>query len=191
MATQANASAAAARDTARQNVLAQWAADHGVRLDALDLGQQWTLFVGLQLLAVLGPVAVLRRLLGYLLAHCGMGLPGGVIAALLGISDRALRTTKALSPRQLLTTLRRPGNRKPKLRAHHAGPVARFLVEHPGAPAQQLRDFLLQQFQLRVDRTTLHRFLTCYGLGCLRSWEASPRPTPLLSAPRRWEAPSC
>lgn len=191
MATQSHASATAARDAARQNILAPWAADHGVHLDALDLGQQWTLFIGLQLLSLLGPVAVLRRLLGYLLAHCGMGLPSGVIAALIGVSDRALRTTKALSPRQLLTTLRRPGNRKPKLRAHHAGPVARFLVEHPGAPAQDLRDFLRQQFQLSVDRTTLHRFLTRYGLGCLRSWEASPRPTPLLSAPRSLEAPSC
>lgn len=191
MATQAGTSATAAREAARQQALQQWAADHAVSIESLDLGQQWILFAGLHWLSLLGPIAVLRRLLGYLLAHCGLGLSGPIVAALVGVSDRALRTTKALTPEQLLATLRRPGNRKPKLRALHAGPVARFLVEHPAAPAKDLRDFLRQQFQICIDRTTLHRYLKRYGLGCLRSWEASPRPTPLLSALPAMEAPSC
>lgn len=180
------------RDLARQQLLRDWAARHGLGVDCLDPGQQWVLFAALQVLSVIGPVAVLRRVLGYLLLHCGMGLSAPVVAAVVGVSDRALRTTQTLSPGQLVAAVRRPGNRKPKLRAEQAGPIARFLVEHPGIHQDQLLAFIRQTWKLKVDRTTLSRYLARYGLGCLRDLgSGAPRATPLLSAIPTTAAPLC
>src|SRR5438045_3643594 len=98
----ASASKSAQREQQRQQTLTPWAEQHQLDLKSLDAGQQWVLFAALQLVAVVGSCAPLTRVVGYLLAHCGMALPGRLIAAVVGVSDRALRTTKALSPKDLL-----------------------------------------------------------------------------------------
>ena len=79
-----------ARQQAREEQLRTWGDAHRVNLDGLDEGQKWLVFAALQILAVIGQVRPLRRVLGYFLAHCGMGLGSTRIAALLGLSDRAI-----------------------------------------------------------------------------------------------------
>jgi hypothetical protein len=171
-----------------QQVLVQWAQEHKIDLAKLDSGQQWVIYAALQALMIVGTVAPLRRVVGYLLSHCGMDLSAPVIAAVMKITDRAVRKTKALSGKELLSALRRGGNRRPKLRPEHAGVVAKFLVEHPDAPQNQMLAFVLEHLHLSVDRQTLGRFLTRYGLGCLCG--SVVKDAPLLSAPRSSEVPS-
>jgi hypothetical protein len=157
-------------------------------LTKLDSGQQWVIYAALQVLMVVAAVAPLRRVIGYVLSHCGMELSARVIAAVMGTTDRAVRKTKALSGKQMLSALRRGGNRRSKLRPEHAGVVAKFLVAHPQAPQSQLLAFILEHLHLGVDRQTASRFLTRYGLGCLTGNPVND--APLLSASRSSAAPS-
>jgi hypothetical protein len=99
-----------------------------------------------------------------------MSLPDPVIAALTGVSDRAIRTTKGLSAEELLHSVRTPprGRGKPKLGPEHAGAVAKFLVEHPGAQVRDVLAFIDKELGVEMDRKTLRFYIARYGLGCLR-----------------------
>jgi hypothetical protein len=110
------------------------------------------------------------RLLTYALAHSSMGLPAPVVAALTGVSDRAVRATKALTANELLHSLRTPprGRGKPKLGPEHAGTMAKFLVEHPNSQVRDIIAFVRAELGVELDRKTLRVYLVRYGLGCLR-----------------------
>jgi transposase len=60
------------------------------------------------------------------------------------------------------------GHRPPKLEAHHAGPIAKFLVENRRAKVQDILDFINREFEISLDRKTLRTYVANYGLGCLR-----------------------
>jgi transposase len=60
------------------------------------------------------------------------------------------------------------GHRQPKLKAEHAGPVAKYLVEHPSAKVKPILAYIKKDLDVEVDRLTLRRFFKRYGLGCLR-----------------------
>jgi hypothetical protein len=166
----ATTEAITARLDERAQALEAWAQQHGVVLRQLDDGQQWLVFAALRVGSALGALPALMRLLAYLLAHCGMGLSGPVIAALTGVSDRAIRTTKALTPHELLLSVRTPprGRGKPKLGPEHAGAVAKFLVEHPDVQVSGILSFVREQLHVDLDRKTLRVYIARYGLGCLR-----------------------
>lgn len=172
----------AANSSERQHVrdarLEQWGRAQGVNLSSLDEGQRWVVFVALVVLAVLGECKPLRRLLGYMLAHSGMGLGSSLIGALIGVSDRAVRYNQAQSVRDVLDHLRDPkrGHAAPKLKPEHAGPIAKYLVEHPRAKAPQILQFVADTFGVAMDRLTLRRYLERYGLGCLREEKAQDAP---------------
>lgn len=167
-----------ARQQAREEQLRTWGDAHRVNLDGLDEGQKWLVFAALQILAVIGQVRPLRRVLGYFLAHCGMGLGSTRIAALLGLSDRAVRLLQAQSTTELLAGVRQPakGHRPPKLGPAHAGPLAKYLVAHPNAKTSQLLQFIAEEFGVTMDRLTLRRYLVRYGLGCLREDQHTSAP---------------
>ena len=170
------------RELERTTTLRGWAKTSGIDLRRLDVGQQWLIFAGLNMIAFLGAIPVMKRLTGYLLAHSGMDLGTKVIAAVVGISDRALRTAQALAPAELVHSVRHPvaGHRKPKLKAEHAGVVAKYLVGHPEAEVSQILKFIETDLRVTMDRLTLRRFVTRYGLGCLRGNEVVD-PSPLLA----------
>jgi transposase len=172
------------RDAARSNVLHAWAAKNDVNLDRFDDGQQWLIFAALQIVDFIGVVPTLRRLTGYLLAHCGMGLGTGVIASVIGLSARSLRTAQALQPAQILHSIRNPigGHRKPRLQAEDTGVVARYLFEHPDSEVSEVLAFIRAKLGVTMDRLTLRRFVRRYGLGCRNS---SPTPIVTPTAPRR------
>ena len=90
------AETSAHREARRREVVEDWAKEHGIVLRRLDEGQQWVVFAALEVMAVVGQLAPLRRLLGWVLAHAGMNLGGTLIGAITGVSDRAVRTTKTL-----------------------------------------------------------------------------------------------
>jgi len=159
-----------AREARRREVVESWAGKHDIGLRRLDEGQQWVVFAALQGTAVLGNLAPLRRLLAWVLAHSGMDLGSSVIGAIAGVSDRAVRTTKTLDPEQILHSVRTPsrGRGKAKLGPEHAGLVAKYLVEHPSAKVNEILAYIEKEFGVTMDRLTFRRYITRYGLGCLR-----------------------
>jgi len=158
------------REAQRMGVLREWAAEHAIDLARFDLGQQWVIFFALRVVAHLGKVAGLKRVVGYFLAASKMDLGSGTIAAIIGVSDRAVRSAQALEPQAMLHSVQHPvgGHRKPKLEAHHAGVIAKFLVDHRGALVQEVLDFITKELGVTIDRLTLRRYIARYGLGCLR-----------------------
>jgi hypothetical protein len=66
----------------RQQRLSEWSASSGVNLARLDSDQRAVVVAALSFLGFVGGLAVLRRMVAYLLAHCGMGLSSTVIGGL-------------------------------------------------------------------------------------------------------------
>jgi hypothetical protein len=172
-------------------MLPAWAASAEVNLDRFDDGQQWVLFAALNIMGFVGTLPVMRRITGYLLTHCGMGLGTGVISSVIGLSDRSLRVAQALEPKQMLYSIRHPtgGHRKPKLKAEDAGIVARFLFEHPDSEVSEVLAFIRTRFGVTMDRLTLRRFVARFGLGCMRD-ESIRDAAPFLAKPST-EVRSC
>lgn len=179
------------RDALREELLRDWAKAHCLDLERFDLGQQWVIFFALRVMGHLAKVPPLRRLLGFFLAHAGMDLGSGAIAAIIGVTDRAVRSTQALDPPAMLRSVQQPmrGHRKAKLEAHHAGVVAKFLVEHPRALVQEVLDFIAKELGITIDRLTLRRYVARYGLGCLRGELVAE--APLFSAELTTAERSC
>lgn len=164
------AESSARREAQRRTKLRSWGKKHGIQVQRLDEGQQWVVFAALQVVAVVGELAPLRRLLAYVLAHSGMKLGDRVIGAITRVSDRAVRATKTLEPKEILHSVRTQsrGRRKPKLGPEHAGLVAKYLVEHPKSKVKETLAFIKKKLGVSMDRVTLRRYLQRYGLGCLR-----------------------
>jgi len=173
----------------RDLALQAWASEHVIELDRLDEGQRWVVFAGLRGREVVGTFSPLRRALSFFLAKADMGLTDPVIAAVVGVSDRAVRVTKTMEAGQLLDSIAQVvrGHRQPKLRAEHAGIVARLLVDNPQVEAPEMIQALEAEVGVTVERHTLARYIEHYGLGCLRERTVEDRPlfwgTPLTEAP--------
>jgi hypothetical protein len=180
------------RQVRRKTVLAKWSRERGVELSQLDDGQQWVAYAGLQILSVFGSLSPLRRVVEYALAHSGMDLGSSTISALSGKTDRAIRDTQRMEPSALLQYVQKPvaGHRPAKLKAEHAGPLAKYLVANKGAKVAQIQQFIERELGQSVDRLTLRRYMKQYGLGCLRQDDTVEEP-PFLSARRSTEARSC
>lgn len=174
----------------RERCLGQWAATSGVDLAKLDAWQRGVVLAAVTFLGFSGAVPMLRRLVAYLLSHCGLGLSSTVIGAVVGTTDRAVRKARQVPARQFCKRLQQAprGHRSPKLRQEQVGPVAKFLAEHKGCSVAEVLDFLQRTFGVQMERLTLRRFLKRYGLGCLR--EDSVVNPPLFSAAPLTEAPS-
>ena len=178
------------RETQRDECLREWARGASVDPGSLDAGQQWAIFAALTFLKFIGPVPALRRVVAYLLSHCGLALSSGVIGAVVGTTDRAVRKGRGFGPKEFWQRLQkaRRGHAPPKLRRDQVGPVAKYLSEHKRCTVAELLGFIHRTFDVRMDRLTLRRFLKRYGLGCLR--EEAVQDTPLLPVVLSSEAPS-
>jgi len=177
------------REACCEQTLQQWSMRTGIDLTRIDSGQRWVIFAALQAVTLLGETQALKRVVVFLLANCGMGLPATVIASVVGTSDRTIRNLRSYSSAQLLTSVRQRlgGNHKPKLKAEHAGVVGKLLLLHPDARVKELIELIEEEIGIKVDRLTLRRFLKKYGLGCLRGELITNRP-PLLPKPLLGEA---
>jgi hypothetical protein len=177
------------RLAARAQRLETWAGEHAVELRYLDDGQQWLVFAALTIRDVLSGLPALMRMLTYMLAHSGMDLPGPVIAAIAGVSDRAVRATKALTAAELLKSVQTPprGRGQPKLGPEHVGALAKFLFEHPKAKVRDILEFIHAELDVVLDRLTLRRYIQRYGLGLLMGERMTD--SPLLSEAQTLEEP--
>lgn len=183
-------SPAAMSQAEREKRLKQWARERGVELSRLDALQRGVVLAALTFLGFVGEVAALRRMVAYLLSHCGLGLSSAVIGAVVGTTDRAVRKGRQVEPKEFWKNLQqaRRGHAPAKLQREQVGPVARFLAEHPRCSVAELLDFIHHSFGVQLDKLTLRRFLKRYGLGCLR--QEAVVDTPLLSGVPSTQVPS-
>jgi transposase len=183
-------SPSALSEAEREQRLSQWASASGVELSGLDALQRGVVLAALTFLGFVGAVPALRRMLAYLLSHCGMGLSSAVIGAVVGTTDRAVRKGRQVAPGEFWKRLQkaRRGHPPPKLRKEQVGPVAKYLAEHKRCSVAELLEFIHRSFGVHMDRLTLRRFLARYGLGCLR--EEAVVNTPLLSDAPPTQEPS-
>lgn len=153
-----------------EDVWASWSRDHIGALQRATAAQRVLLEAAVRFEAAINGQAILLRAAAFFLLHAGMGLTPAQLGAALGRTDRAMRLVQALSAQDWLDSvwaeLRR--HRQPKLRAEHAGPIAKYLVDHPRCRQADVVDFIEQAFQIHVDTLTLRRFFKAYGLGVLR-----------------------
>jgi hypothetical protein len=120
--------------------------------------------------AVIAAQPVLLRVAAFFLLHSGMGLTPAQVGAAVGRTDRAMRTVKGLGVREMLDSVwaELGRHRQPKLHPEHAGPIAKFLVEHPDCTQPEVALFVAAELSIVVDAQTIGRFLEIYGLTILR-----------------------
>jgi len=166
------------RRTRRDEVLERWAGDTGVALEQLDDGQRWVVYAGVRAAESVASVRPMKRVLSFFLSRSEMDLSNKVVGAVIGVSDRAVQTTRHLEPKELVDVVAQSkhAHRQAKLAPHHAGPIARFLVEHPHCKVSALLAFIKDELEIEVTRHTLGRYLKRYGLGCLREIEVDDGP---------------
>ena len=162
--------AEAFKESDREQRLKEWAASCSVDLDGLDGAQRGVIFAALTFLTFIGKVSALRRVVAYMLSHCGLGLNSTVVGAVVGTTDRAVRIGREFAPSEFWTRLQKAkrGRPPPKLRREQVGLVAKYLAEHKKCSVAELLGFIKATFGVEMDRLTLRRFLKRYGMGCLR-----------------------
>jgi len=121
--------------------------------------------------AVIAAQPILLRVAAYFLLHAGMGLTLVQVGAAVGRTERAMHTVRALAPRELLDSIwaELGRHRQPKLHPEHAGPVAKYLVDHPRCTQPEVADFIAAELSIVVDTQTLRRFFDAYGFDVLRA----------------------
>ncbi len=166
------------RKHTRDEVIARWGGEQEVNVERLDDGQKWMVFFVLKVLAWIGGIAPLKRLLGCFLSHSEMGLSSVLIGKLIGCSDRNVRYNAEHSSDELWQRLSRPerGHPKPKLLPRHAGPLAKYLSEHSGAKVKDILKFISTKLAVDIKSLSLRRYIKRYGLGCLRDGKHEQAP---------------
>lgn len=153
-----------------QEAWARWTREHEEVVEKATAPQRVLLEAAVRFLAAVCAQPILLRLTAFFLLHAGMGLTPVQVGAAVRRTDRAMRTVQALSAHAMLESLwgelRR--HRQPKLHAEHAGPIAKYLVEHPGCTQAEVVAFIASELKIAIDVQTLRRFFNAYGLGVLR-----------------------
>jgi hypothetical protein len=149
---------------------ARWADAHKSMLERATASQQVLLEATVRFIHGVSAPSILIRLIAFFLLHADMALTSVQVGAAVGRTDRAMRTVQALSAHEVIESLwaelRR--HRQPKLRAEHAGPIAKYLVDHPRCTQTEVVAFIARDLKITIDPQTLHRFLGTYGLEVLR-----------------------
>jgi hypothetical protein len=178
------------------DTFAAWLEQARVPEQRLTAEQRGLLQAAFRFRQVQGTDYYANRLLGHFLLHCGCGLKVAQLARLLGISRPTASRQQGLSARGAIQQAHHRMDGRPygKLLPRYAGPVLRFLLEHPGATRADLIDFLDTTFAVRVSRVALYHFLKKFGLDAAEgSPTAGPAPLPppaQIAAPPPAEPPA-
>ena len=158
-----------ASDT-RQDAWASWQGEHADVMARATGPQRILLEATVRFVAVIAAQPILLRVAAFFLLHAGMGLTPAQVGAAVGRTDRAMRTVQALGVRDVLDSIwaELGRHRQPKLRPEHAGPIAKYLVDHPRCTQPEVTEFIAAELSIVVDTQTLRRFLDTYGLDVLR-----------------------
>ncbi len=153
-----------------QEAWARWEREHASVLERSTAPQRVLLEAAVRFLAVIAGHPILLRMAGFFLLHADMGLTPAQVGAAVGRTDRAMRTVRGLSARDLLDSIwaELGRHRQPKLHPEHAGPIAKYLVDHPRSTLPEVVAFIANDLEIEIDPQTLHRFLATYGLDVLR-----------------------
>lgn len=157
-----------------QEAWVRWVREHAEVMAGATKSQQILLEAAVKFVAVIAAQPVLLRMTAFFLLHSGMGLTAAQVGAAMGRTDRAMRTVRALGAREMLDSVwaELGRHRQPKLQPEHAGPIAKYLIDHPDCTHLDVARFIATEFSIDVDAQTIGRFLEAYGLGVLRSHRA-------------------
>jgi hypothetical protein len=153
-----------------QEAWERWEREHTEVLERATRAQRVLLEAAVRFVAVIAAQPILLRLAAFFLLHAGMDLTPAQVGAAVGRTDRAMRTVRASSAKDVLDSIwaELGRHRQPKLHAEHAGPIAKYLVEHPRCLRSEVVAFLANDLKIDIDVPTLSRFLEAYGLNVLR-----------------------
>jgi hypothetical protein len=153
-----------------------WSQKHADLLGNSLAPQRVLLEAAVRFVAAIAGHPIVTRMAAFFLLHTHLGLTPAQVGAAIGRTDRAMRTVQALSAGDFLDAIwsELGRHRKPKLLPEHAGPIAKYLVEHPNSTAEEVIGFIRSTFELSVDRQTLRRFSKAYNLGVLRGCSDEP-----------------
>jgi hypothetical protein len=144
-----------------QDAWARWQREHAVLLERATGPQRVLLEATVRFVAVIAAQPILLRVAAYFLLHAGMDLTLVQVGAAVGRTDRAMHTVRALAPRELLDSIwaELGRHRQPRLHAEHAGPIAKYLVDHPrvGAPPTAFLWALHRALRCRCDGEARHQ----------------------------------
>jgi hypothetical protein len=165
---------------------ARWEREHADVLERATSTQRVLLEAAVRFVAVIVGQPILLRMAGFFLLHADMGLTPAQVGAAVGRTDRAMRTVRGLSAHDLLGSMwaELGRHRQPKLHPEHAGPIAKYMIDHPGATLPEVVAFIASDLGVEVDSQTLHRFLLVYGFDVLR-------PDPRAAKEGALTRPSC
>lgn len=159
-----------------------WVGAHGDVFARLTAPQRALVEAAVRFVVATEGHPIMRRVAAFFLLHAGMQLSPAQVGVAVGRTDRALRTVQALSAREFLESIwgELGRHRQPKLSAEHAGPIAKYLIDHPGCTQAEMVGHIRGSFAIVIDPLTLRRFFKKYGLGVLRQGrsadEDEPRP---------------
>jgi len=155
---------------APQDAWAGWQREHAHVMARATGAQRILLEAAVRFGAAIAAQPILLRVAAFFLLHAGMGLTPGQVGAAVGRTDRAMRTVQALGARDVLDSIwaELGRHRQPKLHPEHAGPIAKYLVDHPRCTQPEVAQFVAAELSIVVDTQTLRRFLDAYGLNVLR-----------------------
>ena len=153
-----------------QQAWERWEREHTEVLERATRAQRVLLEATVRFVAVIAAQPILLRLAAFFQLHAGMELTPAQVGAAVGRTDRAMRTVRASSVQDVLTSIwaELGRHRQPKLHAEHAGPIAKYMVEHPRCRRSEVVAFLATELKIDIDVHTLSRFLEAYGLNILR-----------------------
>jgi len=171
-----------------QDAWGRWQRENAGLLEGATRAQQVLLEAAVRFVAVIAAQPILLRAAAFFLLHADMGLSAAQVGAAVGRTDRAMRTVRALTAHEMLDSIwaELGRHRQPRLRPEHAGPIAKYLVDHPRCTQPAVIAFIARELHIEIEQQTLRRFLEAYGLYVFRPDRAgeddASRPT-LSGAP--------
>lgn len=168
--TMATDTATTQANEAPQDAWTRWQREHADVLERAARPQQVLLEAAVRFLAVIAAQPILLRAAAYFLLHADMGLTAAQVGAAVGRTDRAMRTVRALTAHELLESIwaELGRHRQPRLRPEHAGPIAKYLVDHPRCTQPEVVTFIARELSIDIEQQTLRRFFDAYGLYIFR-----------------------
>jgi hypothetical protein len=172
-----------------------WSEGHADLLRNAHAPQRVLLEAAVRFMATIAGHPIMTRMAAFFLLHARMGLTTAQVGAAVGRTDRAMRFVQALSAQELVESIWRElgRHRTPKLSPEHAGPIAKYLVEHPDSTVEDILAFVRSALGISVDRQTLRRFSKTYHFEVLRGRADESEgedERPFFSAARALEVPS-
>jgi hypothetical protein len=161
-----------------QDAWVRWKREHADVLEGATRSQQVLLEAAVRFVAVIAAQPILLRAAAFFLLHAEMDLTAAQVGAAVGRTDRAMRTVRALTAHEMLDSIwaELGRHRQPRLRPEHAGPIAKYLVDHPRCTQPEVVAFIASELSIDIEPQTLRRFLETYGLYVFRPEHDRGRP---------------